>query len=160
MGFHSALTWVLEKEGGATVTMDPADPGGLTKYGISQRAYPALDIRALTLQDAQNIYKKDYWDRVSGDEFHDAVALCVFDCAVNQGVPRAIKLLQKAVGLPQDGIIGPQTIAAVKGADPKALVERFQAERILHYASLGTWERFGRGWARRAIGTTIRAFNG
>lgn len=155
MGFHAAVSYVLEREGGAKITDDAQDPGGLTKYGISQRAYPNLDIRALTLQDAQQLYKRDYWDKIRGDELPDSIAFCLFDGAVNQGVERTIRLLQLALGLTVDGEFGPLTLAAAK--NHAGLIEKFQAERILHYASLPTWGKYGRGWARRAIGTAMEA---
>lgn len=155
MGFHHAVTHVIEREGG--YVNDPRDPGGETKYGISKRAYPNLDIASLTLRDAQQIYKTDYWDPIRGDELHDRVAFVVFDCAVNQGVSRAVKLLQRTVGVKEDGVFGPVTLSAAKVQSWSGFVERFQAERILHYASLPTWPTFGRGWCRRAIGTAMEA---
>lgn len=72
---------------------DPEDPGGETKYGISKRAYPRLDIKNLTLEDASAIYKRDYWNAAGCDDLDDSLALVVFDTAVNCGVGRAKKWL-------------------------------------------------------------------
>jgi lysozyme family protein len=87
MSFDQAVTFVLEREGG--LSDDPTDPGGLTNFGISQRAYPDLDIRHLTVEGATAIYKRDYWDAAGCDALTPAVALAVFDSAVNCGVQRA-----------------------------------------------------------------------
>lgn len=81
--FARCIEFVLAEEGG-TVN-DPHDPGGLTKYGISQRSYPDVDILRLTLDDATAIYRRDYWDKIRGDELPAGIDLLVFDSAVNQG---------------------------------------------------------------------------
>ena len=125
MSFEKAFDFVIGHEGG--YVNDPQDPGGETKFGISKRAYPNEDIRSLTVERAREIYLRDYWlaagcDRVADD----AMATLLFDCAVNQGVGRAKQIAGRA----------------------KTPVE-FQAERALHYASLPTFERYGRGWMRR-----------
>lgn len=161
MSFHHAVLHVIEREGG--LVDDPRDPGGITKYGISHRAYPSLtrrEIVEMTIPQAQEIYKRDYWDKIRGDEFdgtHDAVGFVLFDCAVNQGVSKAIKLAQTVVGVTQDGVLGPKTMAAIKSMSPSAFVEQFMAERILHYAKIPTWNTFGRGWMRRVIGTAMES---
>lgn len=125
MSFERAFEIVIGHEGG--LVDDPRDPGGLTKFGISQRAYPSLDIKALTLEQAKGIYYEDYWLKAGCDQLVDEpMAILVFDCAVNQGVDRAKSLSMR----------GPNPID-------------FQAERALHYASLPTFQRFGRGWMRR-----------
>lgn len=91
--WEKAIAFVLEAEGGDTITETPNDPGGLTKYGISQRAYPNLDIRALSEQDAKEIYKKDYWIPCNCDGIDYPLDMCVFDCAVNHGVGTALSFL-------------------------------------------------------------------
>ena len=158
MSFDHAIIHVLEREGG--YVNDARDPGGETKYGISKRAYPHLDIANLSISDAKAIYKRDYWDRIRGDEFtgkHEAVAFCLFDAAVNQGITRAVVCLQKALGVTADGVIGQQTLSAVKSSSPSSLIERFMAERVMHYASLSTFHVYGRGWIRRVIGVAMEA---
>lgn len=144
--FDRAIEIVLEIEGG--YVNHPDDPGGETKYGISRRAYPHENIRELTLEQAAALYRRDYWDRCRCGELPWPLALCVFDSAVNQGVVKAITLLQKAVNVKQDGVIGPVTLLKARqaGQDVSAL---FMAERALHYASLPTFSTFGRGWMRR-----------
>ena len=95
---------VLSEEGG--LSDHPQDPGGLTKYGISRRAYPDLDIRRLTMDDAIELYRRDYWNPVHGTDLPPPLALLLFDAAVNQGAGTAVRLLQKAVGVTEDGNFG------------------------------------------------------
>lgn len=148
--FLRAVTRVLSEEGG--YVNDPRDPGGETNFGISKRAYPAVDIKALTPEKATEIYYRDYWLAASCDKLPPNVAGAVFDSAVNQGVGRAVKLLQLAVGVPADGQVGPKTI---EGAGKKSALVDFTAQRILHYASLPTFDVYGKGWVKRAIRTAI-----
>jgi lysozyme family protein len=158
VNFHDAFEMVIGHEGG--VSNHPDDPGGLTKYGITSREYPNLDIRNLTLGQARNIYKADYWDEIQGDDLPGRIAALVFDSAVNQGPARAIKLMQKALGVQADGIIGKRTLSAAENIDPNEFAALFGAERALHYASLSTFDVFGRGWMRRLLRTTIQVTHG
>ena len=145
--FDYALNFVLREEGG--YTNNPADPGGETKFGISKRAYPDLDIASLTREQAAEIYRRDYWDRIKGDELSYPVALITFDSAVNCGVSRAVRWLQQAAGVDQDGIIGPATIRATEGLEWREIATRILAARNLHNVSLGHFPAFGMGWSRR-----------
>jgi lysozyme family protein len=161
--FEHAFALVVGHEGGFDATK--ADPGNWTggavgqgelrgtKFGISAAAFPTLDIANLTLADAQAIYKRDYWDRVSADALPPPLALLVFDAAVNTGVGRAARWLQGAVGVAVDGQIGPATLAALKASVAKsggaALCAEFMAQRLTFMAALPTWRVFGLGWARR-----------
>lgn len=147
MTFDDAFERVIGHEGG--LVDDPADPGGLTKYGISQRAYPGVDIKALTLDDAKRLYKRDYWDRALADQYAGAIGFQLFDAAVNSGVTAACKLLQRAVGAQDDGVIGARTIAAIRAMPVSAVVLRFNAERLEYMANAKGWPDFGKGWARR-----------
>jgi lysozyme family protein len=90
--FDRAIKFVLYHEGG--YVNDPNDPGGETKFGISKKAYPALDIRNLTEEQARGIYKKDYWQPSRADTLDDSLALVHFDTAVNMGLKRANALLE------------------------------------------------------------------
>lgn len=147
MEFADAFAVVIGHEGG--YVNDPRDPGGETKYGISKRAYPALNIADLTLEDARFIYRRDYWDKVRGDELPDALALNTFDAAVNHGVKNGIRMLQAAVGAEVDGVIGPETISKAWRTNPVVAAIRFNASRLDFYTTLPEWATFGRGWARR-----------
>lgn len=153
--FDTAFEYVVGREGG--YSDDPHDRGGETKYGISKRQYPNVDIPRLTLDEARAIYLRDYWTPARCEELPPALALCMFDAAVNHGISAAVQCLQLAVGVNADGKLGPLTMLAVGQLSPSDLVEKFQAERILRYAGLPDWKRYGRGWARRAIRTAMEA---
>lgn len=153
--FEQAVTLILQHEGGEV--NDKHDPGGHTKYGISKRAYPDLNIGEITEHDARQIYRRDYWDRIKGDELPEQIAIGVFDMAVNAGNRTAVQLLQRVLGVTDDGIIGPVTLAAARNAEPHWLAVRYAAERISYYAALNGWQRYGRGWSARVIKTAIES---
>ncbi len=148
--FADCIKIILTEEGGLSV--DARDPGGLTKYGISQRAYPHLDIRALTLEDAEAIYRRDYWAPIQGDEFPAGLALLLLDTAVNMGPATAVKLLQTTLQVTADGIPGSNTHTAAllaMGRAPVSTLIDFCAERALRYEFNRNEIVFGRGWYRR-----------
>lgn len=147
MNFDQAFERLIGHEGG--LVDDPNDPGGLTKYGISQRAYPNVDIKALTLDDAKAIYRRDYWVTINADQLPAGIRFDLFDVAVNSGVRQAVKLLQRALGIADDGSFGPRTLAAVQSADPVRLAVRLSAHRLMFMTDLKNWPNHGRGWARR-----------
>jgi lysozyme family protein len=154
MNFDRAFEIIIGEEGG--YVDDKRDPGGRTKYGISQRAYPNEDIAAITLDRAKMIYKRDYWDVVKGDQLPWHWAIAVFDCAVNQGVSVATKFLQDALGVMVDGVIGPRTIKAAQTADDRKLA-RFFALRAIRYSNLSTYNTFGYGWMTRLFVVSINS---
>lgn len=147
MTFDKAFETLIGHEGG--YVNDPRDPGGETRYGISKRAYPDVDIANLTLEQAKAIYLRDYWQRARCDELPPAVAFQVFDTAVNSGIGQSIRFLQRAVGVADDGVVGPLTINAVKRLDAESIAARFNGQRLEFMTKLSTWDVFGRGWARR-----------
>lgn len=159
--FDRALGFVLEREGG--LVNNPSDPGGLTKWGISKRSYPDLDIENLTREQAAEIYKKDYWARCRCDDLPGPVAFVVFDEAVNQGPGAAIKDLQKALGVSADGVIGPMTMKAVEGMSTYDLLEGLVAERMFRYVTTlnsSPWlYKFAKGWVNRCVACMRRAMN-
>lgn len=145
MNFDIAFDRLIGNEGGYTPGV--GDPGGETNWGISKRSYPNVDIKALTREQAKDIYKRDFWD-VLGDA-HPAVKFQVFDFAVNSGIQTAIRKLQAAVRVADDGHWGPVSAKALAAMDPNDVVMRFAAQRLFFMTSLSTWADFGRGWARR-----------
>ena len=157
MTFDEAVAIIIAHEGGATITDDPDDPGGLTKYGISQRAHPGVDIRGLTYERAAAIYRRDYWDRLRCGELPAGLDLAVFDGGVNQGVGFAAKALQRDAGARPDGVIGPLTLAAVRRRSPPDLLTDFMARRMKRYAGLPHAWKFMRGWSRRTFDIHRRA---
>ena len=102
---------------------DPKDPGGVTKFGISQRSYPNLNIRELTPDDAKAIYQRDYWAPIQGEALPAGLDLLLLDHAVNAGPARAVRLLQSLVNVPEDGLMGPVTLGEIASADPQDLIE-------------------------------------
>jgi len=133
---------ILEREGG--LVQHPQDPGGLTKYGISQRAYPTLDIRNLTKAEAITIYLRDYLRQYQLHLLQSAPnAEIVCDWLVNSG-PGAIKSLQKALRVTSDGKIGPQTLSAIDDANIQTLLRA----RLDYYVALVP-HPFLKGWVHR-----------
>lgn len=145
--FTAAFEQLMKSEGG--YVNDERDPGGETKYGISKRAYPELDIANLTKDEAMGIFRKDYWDRCCCDELPPAVAICVADFAFNSGNYQAIKSLQSVVTEVCDGLIGPKTIAAVKKRNTKEVVETYCNARIAFLRGLKNFSIYGKGWIKR-----------
>jgi lysozyme family protein len=156
--FERALSLVLKHEGG--YSDHPRDPGGATNLGItldtlsSWRGQVATksDVRALTVPVVSPIYRRRYWDAVEADGLPSGLDYAVFDFAVNSGVSRAAKYLQAIVGVPQDGKIGPVTLAAVKERDAADLIEKFCANRLAFLRGLSTFDTFGKGWTSRVNG--------
>jgi lysozyme family protein len=162
--FDKCLSHVLKYEGG--YSDHPSDPGGATNLGITHEVLAAwrgrpvtkADVTALTRAEAAEIYRARYWKPVAGDELPAGLDLAVFDCAVNQGVGRATKLLQMALGVTADGAFGPKTLAALFAADREATLHEFMARRMTAYGALTALFRiFGLGWSRRLIGTHAEA---
>lgn len=151
--FKKAMAVVLKHEGG--YVNNPLDTGGETKYGISKRAYPHLDIKNLTIDEAMAIYHGDYWKPVQGDLIvGNELAIQVFDMAVNAGIGAAAKILQTIVGVTADGVIGPVTLRAVD-AYPSidGLLWRYKFERARYYARIVSRNQsqaaFLMGWINR-----------
>lgn len=165
--FEKAFEKVIGHEGGFTNhrkdrgnwTSGKVGVGELkgTKYGVSAMAYPNLDIRNLTLDDARAIYKRDYWDAVKGDELPSGVDFLTFDMAVNHGNGRAARFLQEGAGVKADGVIGPITMGKVYNTDPETLLIEMSAIRGLFYSQISTVKVFGRGWYRRQVKTLVEA---
>lgn len=130
------------------------DSGGLTKYGVSQKAYPDLDIRNLSFNDAAEIFKTDYWDLVKGDQLPSPLNIYVADAAYNMGPGTAIKILQKALGnVSVDGRWGPRTQAAVVryGPDCEYLCRLFNQVRLRHYQGVRGFDVTGAAWYNRVL---------
>lgn len=147
--FDDAFTTLIGEEGG--YVNDHEDAGGETKYGISKRAFPNIDIKNLTLDQAKTIYFDSYWNPSKCYVLPGPIAAQVFDFAVNAGVATAAKTLQRALGLTDDGDIGPSTLKVALQADLKQFAIHFAVERLLHYAQQPSFPKFGRGWFTRAV---------
>ena len=163
--WEKCLKLILHHEGG--YVNHPKDPGGETNLGVTKRVYEewggTKDMKDLTVEDVSPIYKKNYWDRIKGDELPSGLDLCVFDFGVNAGTGRAAKYLQRLVDTTVDGGIGPNSLRAVDEHVSRWSIEQtiddYQAERQKYYEKLKTFETFGRGWTRRVQETTKEAMN-
>ena len=157
MTFEEIIERVIESEGGSKITKDPSDAGGTTKYGISQRAYPGLDIESLTERDAKEIYYNDYWIPSKSSQVPAQIREIFFDMVVNFGKRGAVRVLQQACNgkntykIKVDGRVGVATISASKNLEP----DRLRAYRVLKFANIvikkPTQEKYWFGWFRRAI---------
>ena len=155
MNFDQCFAKLVGHEGG--YVNDSRDKGGETKYGVSKRSYPDLDIASLTLDAAKAIYKRDFWDRAQCDRLHPDLAFQVFDGAVNSGIGNSIRWLQEAAGVAVDGVVGPLTVRKVGDMEPSVIVARYNGVRLKFMASLSTFDVFGRGWARRIAANLMEA---
>lgn len=153
MNFDTAIERVLPIEGG--YVNDLKDPGGETNFGISKRSYPNVDIKALTRDGAKAIYLTDFWQRVHADTMPAALQFQALDFAINSGIETAVRKLQFAAGVADDGHWGPVTQAAVIAQPQPALAFNFLASRLDYMRSLSNWQSAGRGWAGR-IATDMR----
>lgn len=157
--FDKAFDRVFKHEGGYTA--DPKDRGNWTggeigsgqllgtKYGISAMSYPSVDIPKLSLEEAKEIYRTDWWESLKMDIFHPALQYQLFDAAINHGMHSATKMIQRAAGVKADGFIGPITQGAVIEGDLNDLLIKFLAERLIFMTHIKTWSEYSKGWARR-----------
>ena len=158
--FAACLAVTLQQEGG--FSNNPADPGGATMRGVTQRVYTAyrvahglVDQTVANISDAElsDIYRSEYWAPVCCDQLPMGVDLCAFDFAVNAGDTRSEMVLQQSLGVTVDGHVGPQTISAAKAADPHALAGRMLDLRATFYRQLATAtpsdSEFLDGWLNR-----------
>ena len=161
--FARALALVLKSEGGWSD--NPADPGGATMKGVTLanfRRYvkanaTKADLRRISDPQVAAVYRCFYWDAVLGAELPDGVDFAVFDFAVNSGPGRAAKYLQAAVGVAQDGRIGPATLAAVKARSAGVIIDALCDARLAFLQRLPTWKTFGRGWSDRVRSVRAQA---
>lgn len=161
--FARALALVLKSEGGWSDI--PADPGGATMKGVTLATFRAYikpggtkaELRAITDDQLSACYRKEYWDAVAGDDLPDGVDYATFDFGVNSGPGRAAKYLQAAVGVPQDGAIGPATLAAVKAKPAGVVIDTLCDARLAFLKRLPTWATFGKGWQSRVASVRAQA---
>ncbi len=155
--WEEGIRFVFAAEGG--YTLDPVDPGGETNFGISKKAYPSMDIKAMTPELARTIYLHDYWQACQCDQLPREFAIMVFDTAVNQGHTVAQRILQMVLAVEVDGRIGPQTVAAafkvMAGEDARRTVIMYLAERNAAYARLMAAKpplfKFATNWFHRVL---------
>jgi lysozyme family protein len=153
--FDAALAHVLQSEGG--FVNNPKDPGGMTNLGCTKATWEEFvghpvseaDMRALTPESVAPLYKRKYWDKVSGDQLPAGLDYAVFDAAINSGPGRAAKWLQEVVGVEADGVIGYKTIVALQETPLAKIIVMYNDKRLQFLESLPTFATFGKGWSNR-----------
>lgn len=156
--FLKAFDYVISNEGG--YVFNGNDSGGETKFGISKRSYPALNIKELTLEDAKKIYYRDFWEKGRCEEISsDLVAMQLFDLSVNLGNRAAVIVVQRGlrsvgINVQEDGLMGPQTLSALKKSEPRCLLAAIKSEAAGYYRMIARnrpeQENFLNGWLNRA----------
>ncbi len=156
--FLEAVAVVLDHEGG--YVDDPTDKGGETKYGISKRSYPSLNIAELTKEDAEAIYHRDFWEAQPYKQINDIqIVTKLFDLSINVGSKTANKIMQRALRatghrVNEDGVLGSQTLIAINSADASDLLAALKSETAGYYRAIAEahpkQEKFLKGWLNRA----------
>ena len=162
--YDKAFSIVVGMEGGWV--NNPADPGGETNWGITWVTLrtaiskglvdATTTVKTLTQDQAKIIYKALYWDAVHGDVMTEPMCILVFDSAVNQGITPAIKMLQRALNVTQDGVFSTATAAAAMKATPWHCA-RFMSYRAMRYQSTRNFDKFGEGWLIRTYEVMFKA---
>lgn len=157
--FSVVFTRIIGTEGG--YVNSPNDPGGETKFGISKRSYPNVDIRNLNVDGAKAIYFADFWQKLCLGTMPVGLDEFIFDFAVNSGVGRVARLLQNAVGVLPDGAVGPKTVAAVQSASAAKVARLLFVERAIIFASAkpNVFEENCHGWYARLFDQTKLFFD-
>lgn len=161
--FERALKLVLVHEGGWAD--HPQDPGGATMKGVTLETFRKFvkpgaskaDLRKITDAQLAQVYRKHYWDAIKADQLPDGLDYAVFDYAVNSGPARSAKHLQAVLGVAQDGVIGPATLAAASRQPVADVIKALCAKRMTFLRGLKTWGTFGKGWERRVTGVRAEA---
>jgi lysozyme family protein len=162
--FASSLALVLQHEGG--FVDDPQDPGGRTNQGITQTVYddwriaerlPKRDVKIINAYEVGTIYRGGYWNPCRCDDLPSGVDYAVFDFAVNSGVQRASRFLQRVASVAEDGVIGPETLRAIGTLYPLAVIDALCDLRLGFLQQLSTFKRFGKGWAARVADVDAKA---
>ena len=154
MNFDQAFDKLMGFEGG--YTDNPNDPGGETCWGVTKSEAIANGytgkMKDFPVELAKEIYYQKYWGKVQADQLPDVLRYAVFDAAVNSGPTQAAKWLQRAIGVSDDGVIGPKTITFVSCQNPDVVLRRMLSQRLIFMTSLPAWSTFSKGWARRIGG--------
>lgn len=162
MNFDQAFGRLMGHEG--VLSLDPNDSGNWTgggvglgvlkgsKYGVSAASYPNEDIPNLTRERAKEIFRNDFWNKVKADKLFDGVAWQASDFAYNSGPGIAIRYLQRALGVADDGIWGPHSQAAADAASETDTIMLLVADRIDFLTRRQNWQSQGKGWMRRMSG--------
>jgi len=162
--FNAALAATLQWEGGWSD--HPRDPGGATMKGVTLARYRAwkrdlnitkTQLRNIGDDEVKAIYRDGYWRTVSGDDLPSGLDFAMFDFAVNSGPARAVKTLQRIVGVNPDGVMGQMTLSAVRKQFAADMIDELCNARLAFVRSLSTFDAFGKGWTRRIEGVRSKA---
>lgn len=158
---HEDDSYDPERPGSGRLVSHASDPGGATRLGITLATFrrwrgdsslPASALEAMTHEEAKAIYHAFYWNVVRADDLPAGVDYVVFDFAVNSGPRRAVAVLQRILGVTEDGVVGRETLGALAAQDRLALIENYSRARLTFLRSLPHFDTFGRGWTRRVEG--------
>ncbi len=153
----SPIDFVAEREGEWGNT--PNDRGGRTRWGISSKAFPNVNLDELTLEGAKELYRTEFWEPLRAGELPPAAGLVLLDWAIHSGAPRVARKLQIAVGAAPDGRIGPKTLARARAYAPKELVERLlllRVDYILDICAADPTQPL-QGWLNRVVLLAVAA---
>jgi len=163
--FSKCLAFTLKQEGGWSD--NPRDPGGATMRGVTLATFSEWlgrqatkeELKAISDQQVQSIYKTKYWDTCKCDDLPAGIDLVVFDFSVNAGPSRAAKTLQGVCGIARDGLVGPMTLKALKEYSPTSVISDYNIARRDFYRGLASFQDFGKGWLRRVTDCDVEARN-
>jgi lysozyme family protein len=163
--FRDCLDLVLKHEGG--FVDHPKDPGGMTNLGVTKKVWEEWvghpvtekDMRELTPEIVAPMYEMRYWRTSYCEKLPRGLDLLVFSMAVNAGAGRSVKLLQDAIGVLPDGVIGPNTMAKINEANVETLIDKFSEARTAYYKGLKLFPVFGRGWLNRTDKERLEALD-
>jgi len=154
LSFDEIFDRLIGHEGG--YVNHPDDPGGETNWGITKATARANgytgSMKELTRERAKLIYKTAFWERAKCPQYHSGIGYQLFDAAVNHGIGNAIRMLQRAVNVADDGIVGKLTLKAIDQMSLDDVLVLFNAERLMFQSKLSKFPTFGRGWVRRTAG--------
>jgi lysozyme family protein len=164
--FKKVWKWIVNWES-TTYANHPLDKGGPTKFGITLETFKtfgrdlngdgvinAKDVAQMTIADAEQIAKKEFWDFFAGDEINNqSLAQIIMDFGWASGIVTAAKIVQGILKVNRDGVFGPKTIAAINKADAATLFDTIKKRRLAYVDGIVANDQkqviWLKGWKRR-----------